>query len=163
MTGEGDMRLMKGDMWKSGADVIVVTGNATVRGDGALVMGRGAAREARDAYPGIDLAFGHAIREWRKKHGPGMPYALLLADKAGTKIGLFQVKWHWADAADLELIATATEELRTFALTIWREYRIALNFPGIGNGRLARADVLPVISRLPDNVSIYERVEAGDA
>jgi len=32
-----------------------------------------------------------------------------------------------------------------------------MNFPGIGNGRLDRADVLPLLMDLPETVTIWER------
>ena len=39
-------------------EVFLFTGNPVIKKNGAIVMGRGAAREIRDHYPGIDLSFG---------------------------------------------------------------------------------------------------------
>jgi hypothetical protein len=38
---------------------------------------------------------------------------------------------------------------------------VHLNYPGIGNGRLRREDVLPIIALLPDQVTIWEYLPAG--
>ena len=151
------MILRKGDMWDSGADVICVTGNDTIRSDGAVVMGRGAALECQMKYPGINLEFGKLIRAWHKEHGPYEPYGVVVVDNCLT-LGLFQVKWNFKDAAVLDLIRNSCTCLMTLAMTDYRNASIAVNFPGIGWGKLKRKDVLPIlISHLPDNVEVWEK------
>lgn len=44
------------------------TGNSTIKTNGALVMGRGAALEVRDAYPGIDHALGKKIEPYHNRY-----------------------------------------------------------------------------------------------
>ncbi|MCO5205659.1 MAG: hypothetical protein M9928_11545, partial [Anaerolineae bacterium] len=55
----------QGDMWSAwdSADLFVITTNSTLRADGALVMGRGIARQARNRFPGIAAALGRAIAQ----------------------------------------------------------------------------------------------------
>ncbi len=148
------MKLAKGNMWDTPAHMYIITGNSTVRRDGSLVMGRGAAKEASIRFPGCNRRFGKMIIGHK---GPE-DYGFLWTDYAyaNVKLGLFQVKYYWGHDADLELIAFSEEKLRTQILTHWRKLNISMNFPGIGNGRLDRALVLPIIERLPDNVTIWE-------
>ncbi|MEK6860596.1 MAG: hypothetical protein AABY07_01375 [Nanoarchaeota archaeon] len=47
------MILVKGNMWDElgKAELILVTANSNIKKNGALVMGAGAAKEARDRFP----------------------------------------------------------------------------------------------------------------
>lgn len=53
----------RGDMWRAfdDADLFLITTNAVLKSNWALVMGRGIAKQARDRFPGIDLAIGRQI------------------------------------------------------------------------------------------------------
>jgi hypothetical protein len=146
-------------------------------------MGRGAAALMRDVFPGCNQEFGklilhHAVTIYAVK----MNYSLIYDTEGNQRpsrsvcpdygivfydwpheddanditIGLFQVKDHWANKATLELIATSVDILRKLAKTDWKDKKISLNFPGIGNGKLDRKDVLPLLHKLPDNVTIWE-------
>lgn len=47
------MKIAHEDLWKPVENAVyIVTTNSTIRKDGALVMGRGAALEATQSYPG---------------------------------------------------------------------------------------------------------------
>lgn len=153
------MRLMKGDLWdapKAGATLIGVTTNAYVKKDGRLVMGRGAALEAARRHPALPSRAGDAIRGVHPRGFYGlMPrYGWTVVDE--PRIGLFQVKDRWEQEANLEIIRFACEVLADW-LAPRRGEIVAINFPGIGNGRLDRAAVLPIISTLPDRVLVYEK------
>lgn len=63
------MKLATGDLWSNTDDLTLVTGNSTLRRDGALVMGRGAAAEALDRYPGCNFVFGDLIRAAGSNYG----------------------------------------------------------------------------------------------
>jgi len=69
-----------GNMWEALArvDYFIVTTNAIVKQNGAVVMGRGIAKEMRDKFPGVDKAIGKAIRE------KGQDYGLILGKKVGA-------------------------------------------------------------------------------
>lgn len=150
------MILKTGNMFNSGADVIVVTGNSTVKRDGCLVMGRGAAWKASQLYPDCPRVFGMLIRAYEKKD-PLSPYCLLVHPNMSRPIlALFQVKKFWGDGAELSIISESAGTLFLMAKTMWKNKRIAMNFPGIGWGRLKREDVLPIIQGLPDNVEVWE-------
>ena len=158
------MILRTGNLWDApadvGATVIAVTTNSTVTRDGRLVMGRGAALEAKRRYPGIDYEAGGHINLFANYHHHRRYGWMLIRAFDQPRFGIFQVKHYWRDAADLDLIRNSCERLREWLSTkAWPGTVVALNFPGIGNGRLAREAVLPIISGLPDQVAIYERGE----
>lgn len=139
------MKLHYGNMWDSyeKAGRFLFTGNATVKKDGALVMGRGMALDVRDRFPGIDKRIGSKLID-------GAEYNLLV----GKKIGVFQVKNHWSDDSDIDLIIRSLLFLSHWAHNN-SHVEIHMNYPGIGNGGLDVDIVSPWIALLPDNVNIW--------
>lgn len=133
------------DIWDE-TDYFVFTGNAIIKNNGALVMGRGIAREVRDRFPNIDLAIGRRMKEYAD------PYGFLF----GKKVCVFQVKHHWQDDADIGLIKHATDCMLNIANDL-PDKRFDMNFAGIGNGRRADAyeEIKSILSVLPDNVHIW--------
>lgn len=136
-------------------DVYLFTGNPIVRLDGALVMGRGAARQVRDTFPGIDYAFGKLISsKYRDNdHVLFLPCGEPFSPR--QIIGWYKVKHHWRNEAAPGLIALSAQFLGELAETS-PGHTFHMNFPGIGNGRLRVDDVLPLLEDLPDNVLIYK-------
>lgn len=151
------MKLAKGDMFKSHCDVLLVTGNATVKNNGAVVMSRGAALQCREAYYGCDKAFGAAIKDqsiWRSK-----PYKIVTWDLApDITIGLVQVKWRYESDAEMSLIEVSLNELEHRLSTVWRKKTVFMNFPGIGAGHLQskRGEILAMLEQLPNNLTVWE-------
>ena len=145
-----------GDLWDElpRADVILVTTNATLNARNELVMGRGAALEAKQRFPRLPYWFGACLIE---RHVAGKLYGVMgigYHDGSHALLGAFQVKYHWRDAARLEIVAFSAGQLTKIATTF---SRIALNCPAVGNGRLAAADVLPILEPLPSHVIIYTK------
>jgi hypothetical protein len=145
----------QGDMWSvyHDADLFLITTNATLKQNEALVMGRGIARQARDRFPGLDIALGQQIEKLCGSQGR---YGLLVSPRWPTaRLGAFQVKRHYSRPASLDLIRYSTA-----ALCAWCEAQpqasVHLNFPGVGNGRLPRETVLPIVAQLPEQVTIWE-------
>ena len=152
---------MNGNMW-GGSGSFIITTNSFVKKDGNLVMGRGIAKQACNMFketssqPNIASHFGKAIKDTSGHLGE---YNLILPHPFHHKdlaysIGAFQVKYHWADKADYDLIRRSTIVTRWFALT-WHWVTINLNFPGIGNGHLDKDKVYDIVRVLPDNVIIW--------
>lgn len=139
----------QGNMWYvfDAVDYFVITTNAYVKQNGALVMGAGIARQVRDKWPGIDVEMGKAVRAAMDAQ---KYYGVIL----GEKLGIFQVKYYFADAADLDLIWRSATELERVAREM-PDKTFALNFPGIGNGKLSRELVAPLLKGLPDNVQVW--------
>lgn len=146
------MTVLHGEMWRElgRADLILVTTNAMVTRDHRLVMGRGAALEMKQRYPGIDAMWGHCLEEGEvvsKQYGVMIAthfYSDLIPRE--TALGIFQVKRHWRDPADTRLIGHSAAQLAE-AIKDNAYRRVVLNYPGIGNGRLTREQVEPVLER----------------
>ena len=133
-------------------DVYLFTGNSIVKHNGAIVMGRGAAKQVRDFFPGIDKVFGSSLLQARIDdiYEP----SLLFAVEGKQMIGWFRVKNHWAEPAKLEIIELSCEALTAIAIDC-PDKTFHMNYPGIGNGRLDVASVELIVEVLPDNVWLY--------
>ena len=148
-------RFRIGDMWTvyPAADLFLVTTNATITTRGALVMGQGIARQAKERFPGLDIALGRQIQALC---GNLCVYGLLVSPRwPEAKLGAFQVKRHYSQPASLELIRRSTAALCTWCAN-HPDACVHLNFPGIGYGHLHRENVLPIIAQLPDQVTVWE-------
>lgn len=129
-------------------DIFMITTNPIIRQDGAVVMGRGIALEAKTRYPKLPYDFGAVLQDLGNELvGPIGRYE-------GVPIWYFMVKNHWANDADLSIICQSIQALKN-KITRTNK-RVDLNFPGIGNGRLPRDSVLYLLEDLPDNVHIWE-------
>jgi len=144
-----------GNMWKEyeESDFFCITTNSYIRKNGALAMGRGVALEAKNRFPKLPFIFGKRIKHMSEYYLIDSFENKLLEEK--TRIMAFQVKTHYLDNAEHELIRKSTEELAKLAKTFSKK-RFDLNFPGIGYGRLTEKEVLPIIETLPDNVNIWK-------
>ncbi len=152
------MKIIKGNLWDSEDPYILVTTNSTVRKDGGLVMGRGAAKELITLEPHLQFVFGKEVKRCGLDYGiliycpPLGSFSSSLYHKLG--VGAFQVKHHFRDKAELELIKYSTVALNRLieggVLT-----KASMNFPGIGWGHLTYEEVLPIVSQLPDSVTLY--------
>lgn len=147
----------KGNMlahWKE-ADLLLITTNSTLKKNGALVMGAGIALTIRDRFKDVDKLLGRMISSVCGHLGLyGVITGDWLVDKK-KKLGIFQVKKDWDGSADIDIIKYSTLRLMDIAEKHPTAV-IFLNFPGIGNGKLPRETVLPIISTLPDNVVVWE-------
>ena len=148
----------KADLWVVDADLRVISTNPVTRNDGAAVMGRGCAKEAKERFPGLEYHFGRLL----DKHGnrvmrlaetaPDGTHALGLfsKDRTGTVLASFPVKKHWREEAMPELIRRSADQLLALADKFGYE-RIALPRPGCGNGRLLWADVKVLLEPVLDD------------
>ncbi len=148
-----------GDMWNAwdDADLFLITTNAVVKSDYELVMGRGMALEAYNHDPQIALYFGHAVIRIKSSQSANLDLGLVIPDLwPYRKEGMFQTKKHWRDRASTELIRMSTDMLIARCKTFPND-KVHLNYPGIGNGRLSREIVEPIIAVLPDIVTIWSK------
>jgi hypothetical protein len=143
------MKIIYGNLWDSDCDIKAVTTNSFVRHDGALVMGRGAALQAARKFPELPFVAGQKLL-WKGGHLSCYGWIYL----PELNIGLFQVKRHWKDDAELRLIKYATQHLCEF-LQRHSSVTVAMNFPGVGNGQLNLDLVKPIVDLLPDRVHLY--------
>ncbi len=156
------MILAKGDMWAhydpdSVSELWLFTSNGVLKSRGELVMGKGAALQAKKLVPGLDQRFGQLVSLFGSQHGEEFwLYGLLVDPYWPTQnIGAFQTKTHFSHDSTLAMIAFSTGQLWQWCQT-HRNIQINLNFPGIGLGGLQRDMVLPVIKWLPSNVTVWE-------
>lgn len=131
--------------------VYAVTTNAMVTAKG-LVMGRGAALQARNKIPGIAQEAGWALKGdrsyyWRIVRPP-------TEEKAG--FGVFQVKYHWGETANLKLIEKSVRHLAEWC-SLNPAVTVRMNYPGIGNGKRTTEEVEPLLEPLPNTVWICLR------
>lgn len=152
------MKVVVGNIWNQEhvVDVLLVTTNCIVNARGELVMGRGAAQEAANRYPGVALELGQIITE--KGYTARNPYGVIILPSYanGVQLGAFQVKHHWQYSAAIDLIKLSAYKLKVIAEAC-PKMTFAVNYPGIGNGRLTIAQVEPTILGLPDNVTFYKK------
>jgi hypothetical protein len=149
------MEVVEGDLWSEvgKADLILFTANADLDSKGELVMGRGAALEAKQRWPNLAKALAAATGGRREY---GLVWARGLETGSKTKVGCLQVKRAWRDPADLKLIDWSAGKLAA-ALEKWlanpdherRSLRVAINYPGIGKGTggLSEEDVRPILEK----------------
>lgn len=150
------MKLIQGNIWDSGATNIAVTTNSVIRSDGSLVMGAGIAKQAIMRHPELSYLAGAAVK---KRYGQMGMYGFLGPfsfeyEGQPENIYLFQTKINFTHPSRLSLIEFSVSSLNLY-LNQNPGFELAMNFPGIGKGELRMPDVLPIIQRLPDSVSVY--------
>jgi len=107
----------------------VITTNGTVKNNGEAVMGRGCAREAADMWPRLPGYLGKRLARFGNH-----VFDLGTWDQVDYLLS-FPVKYHWRDAADLDLIGRSAYQLATVATAIGVKC-VVMPRPGCGNGRL---------------------------
>jgi hypothetical protein len=144
----------EGNMWTAwdNVDLFLFTSNGTITQSGRLVMGRGMARQVLDRFPNVDVALGQSIGQSAIEK----TYGLLVSPRwPAAKLGAFQVKYRWQDCALPEMIRHSARMLRDWCAE-HPQAKVALNFPGIGNGGLQWKDVYPIIAPLlTDQVQVW--------
>lgn len=158
-----------GDMFMHVRDyrTMLATGNATIKTNGALVMGRGAALGMKLRFPGIDLELGKGIQQYNKDNKDYLLYRTRGKRWVGRAFypGVLQVKHHYKDAAEPELIKKSLDWmvnrcrrariLNSIEENDTEQFLVAINYPGIGNGRLDISEVQDMVEELPDWVHVW--------
>jgi hypothetical protein len=139
------MKLITGNMWDIKADLYLATTNVVLNRNNELIMGVGSALEMKKRYPESPRLFGSVISN------VGTQYGLIILEQ--INIGAFQTKYHYRNNSDIELIELATNKLIQWCGEHPNK-TVSMPFPGIGYGGLSVDTVLPIISTLPDNVTV---------
>lgn len=156
------MILKKENLWQNPGypGMIIVTTNGYITRGGYLTMGRGAALEAKNRIKGIEyecakiLTMNAEFDAMSKTYEYGfMPIRPQYNDDKKIGFGIFQVKHHWNHKANLDLIERSADSLTKMA-KMYPDVSFRMNYPGIGNGKLSTSDVQPILTRIPDNVTI---------
>lgn len=144
-------KLHKGNLWdfanKTGYRIFIMS-NGTVKQNGANVMGRGCAKEAKDRFPELPLVLGELLKKWYKAQDTTTPPILWLE---AYNLGVFPTKFQWYAKADLALIAESAKALRDMADEYHWSEKIVLPWPGCGSGGLKRQDVEPILKKYFDD------------
>ena len=158
---------------------ICITTNSFVKTNGELVMGRGFAKQMAKWDASLPWFAGQEILKWNREFntwdglderiGNPDPYGFLRLNEWERSrqcqgqdgqmhwLYLFQVKKYWGDPASLDLVRRSVDMMKAHVHGSERYGRtFALNYPAIGNGKLKKSDVEPIISELPDNVHVWQ-------
>lgn len=141
-----------GDLWTYPADWRVITTNGTRKRNGACVMGRGCASEAKAKWPWLPNLLGAYIHD-EGNHVYRFDDIQLLS---------FPVKHNWWEKADPELIKQSVAELKDMCFGQFDETEIVIPRPGCGNGGLRWEDVKPLLEILPDNIKVIHHDSNGN-
>ena len=135
------MKEIKGDIWDyyDKGNWIVITTNGDVRKDGACVMGRGIALQAKLRFPELPYRLGKLLKEFGNSINYLWPYRIIA----------FPVKSHWRGKANLRLIERSCEDL----LFSRKDYKgsIYMVRPGCGNGGLDWDGVKSILEKYLDD------------
>ena len=151
------MQIVVGDVWTAwnSADLFLFTSNATIKNDGSLVMGAGFARQVKERFPGVDKKLGEAVSQAMAESGDEYYGIIISPEWPKKKLGCFQTKRHFTNAAELDIIQFSVALLKDWCW-LHPSAQVALNYPGIGYGGLEEADVYPIIEYLPDSATIWK-------
>jgi len=143
--------IVKENLWNEvdHPSLYVVTTNAFIKKNGDLVMGAGAAQQAVNGLPTI-------ARECAKVITHGETYGFRIVRRPTDThrgFGIFQVKRFWMEDADTKLIEISAGSLIAYAIN-HSGVSIRMNYPGIGNGKLSKEEVAPLIDELANYVTI---------
>lgn len=131
-------------------------------------MGRGAAWQAKLKYKDFDMeAANHIIERHLYRRGRHYVYGFLpipTGNKERPVVGIFQVKYDWQAPASRALIGYSVVRLNLWLQQFYpfedfTEYRVAMNFPGIGNGHLPYEEIKTIVEDLDSRVSFYRTPE----
>jgi len=139
-----------GDLWDQPGWRVVTT-SGSVRKDGAAVMGRGVALEARKLFPRLPFQLGIKIRREGNRVFPFPEYRLVT----------FPVKRYWYEKADLHLIRQSCVELKVLSRLLSPQMNVYMVRPGCGNGGLSWGVVKPVLEEVFQGLDFIVLVERG--
>lgn len=135
-------------MWEvDGTKVVTTCGEFNTRGD--LIMGKGAALEAKQRFPMLPNLAARAITDRFQRSEYNFIYI------PECPIGLLQTKYGWRDPSYEPLVKRSIAVFGVWASRFGGT--LVLNFPGIGLGGLSKEILLPYLElHLEDNVVVCE-------
>ena len=145
------MNIQRGDMFASvvpGGDVWIGTPvSASLRKNGALVMGAGHALQVKQRWPGVDRAFGVQISMIPTDGTAGItPSRFGVLPNPSRNLLAFQTKLEWRWPSSLELIGFSARKLDTL-MERNPSMVVHLAMPGTGLGGLREDEVLAELAR----------------
>lgn len=129
-------------------DAVVVTTNGFVKSNGRCVMGAGIAKQVRDKIRDTDLQLGRYIKQYGNRVFNLGHYTKKKGTISFNLISL-PVKHNWWEDADVDLIAKSLSQLIELVDKL-ELTKVAVPYPGIGNGKLSKDVVAPLLEVLDD-------------
>lgn len=144
------MKIVNRNIWDDvdELDYIGVTTNSTLKKTGDLVMGAGIAKEAKKRYPECPKFFGEIVKKRNAENGF---YGMIIYNK----IFALQTKVHWRDKSPIEVVEKSLAML-SVAAGAAPHMKIGIPFPAINNGGRSVEDIMPLLQKLPDNITVYK-------
>jgi len=146
------MQIVHEDLWQAELPVMIVVTTNAIISNGRLVMGAGAAKQAKDRDNNLPFECANKIQfvqlaNWtsafRVMYGFLEVRPWTRPGKAG--FGIFQTKRHSKSDAGIDLINFSCQTLSQWIRRNEFACPVRMNFPGIGNGGLAREMVEPIL------------------
>lgn len=131
------MREFVGDLWSLHAqgEIVVITTGGQVDKNGACVMPRGCARQARERFPGIEKVLGGLISRYGN-----------YVHSLGNRIVSFPVENSPYECPDPRLIEQSCRQLvQLVENEKW--HRVVVPRPGCGGGGLEWSDIGTILQR----------------
>lgn len=141
--------------------VWIVTTNGLIHRQHGLIMGAGAALQARQKFPNSPKDAAKLIKAGGTKTPNGYwLYGLVVVYAPSKEGGLafFQTKYDPLRPSEIDLIKRSAAKLAGFA-SDYAGVQFRMNFPGVGLGRLKPKDVMPYLEILPQNVTICFHIQ----
>jgi len=154
------MQIVTGNIWSRWGydDLIVITGNSEVNNKGALIMGTGCAKEAKNQVFRLDDLLGGMVQKMDNPY-----YGLIVLDgltnvhgRKQKHFGILQTKYTWSAPSNILLVRRALADL-FFFLTSDPTMSVSMVTDGAGYGNLAFDDVLPIMDLFPDTVKVWRK------
>lgn len=153
-----------GDLWDyyDRGWSIVVTTNIGWKKDGTNVMGAGVARQAADRFSHLPRLYGdYCIR--KRTDTTTIYYPKLRLFMLPTKrLNLEQPWLSWQANSSYSLIAISLTSLRKLILRQPPMFRVALGYPGCGNGGLEKTEVAPLLDKYLGDIPAEYSVQLVD-
>lgn len=135
--------------------VLLVTTNGVITPSAGLVMGAGAALQAKQHELNVGKRLAKLIRQGSSDTYEELGVAVYgVVWDVSYQIGAFQTKRHWKMPSEISVIKHSVKKLCAISQDN-PEFTFNVNFPGIGLGGLSKQTIKPLLVNLPDNVVIW--------
>lgn len=138
-------------------DALVCTTNMCVKNNGRLVMGAGIAKEFRDTFHDLDLAWGQRIKNNVHDHGFMSTYVnISLGGLRLLHLVAFPTKDHWKNDSKIDRIVVSALTLKNVTNILGWE-NVLMTRPGCGHGNLNWSEVKTHIPFLDDRFTVIDK------
>lgn len=149
------INVIRGDLWQSTDNLIVVSSHGTLDSDGHLEMnGTGSLSKLATMYPELRVHFGAGISRnalFTRKRSHLFGFVAAYIPQVNRFYGLVQTKLHWKDNPEPGILALGLSQLNSFVGSLGKDVRVSMVYPGIGHRQLTPAELRPMMEQLLTN------------